>query len=84
MHFLFDLINHVAGYTDKYYKEMAHRINHEGLIEKYRNERKKYEQQGGATAVNFQDSDLLGDKYPHALMVIESLHELMNMCGGRY
>ena len=43
MHFLFDLVNHVAGYTDKYYKEMRVHIDHEGLIQKYRKEKKKYE-----------------------------------------
>lgn len=81
MHFLFDLVNQVAGYADKYYREMKVHIDHEGLVQKYREEKKKYEV---GTGMKLQDSELLGDRYPHALMVIESFHELMNMSGGKY
>lgn len=42
MNFLFDLINEIAGYTDKFYEESADKINHDGLVSKYREERKKY------------------------------------------
>jgi hypothetical protein len=42
MNFLFDLINDISGYTSKYYDEVAEKIDHEGLIIKYREENKKY------------------------------------------
>ena len=36
LNFLFDLINHISGYTEKYYDEVATKMNHEQLIIKYR------------------------------------------------
>jgi len=42
MHFLFDLINHIAGYTHKYYEELADVISHDELALKYRAEKEKY------------------------------------------
>ena len=36
MNFLFDLINDIAGYTEKYYDETIDKIDHEGLVKKYR------------------------------------------------
>ena len=74
MNFLFDLINDISGYTSKYYDEVAEKIDHEGLIIKYREENKKYVGKN-----NLNESKLLGDKYPHSLMVIESVHELYRM-----
>ncbi len=67
-----DLINHIAGYTNKYYDEIKEKVSHEELVYKYRAERDKYFN-------NLNESDLLGDKYPHALMVFEGIHELYNM-----
>ena len=32
MQFLFDVINDLAGYTQKYYEETLEKIDHEGLI----------------------------------------------------
>ena len=43
MNFMLDLINHISGYTHKYYDEIADKIDHEGLVKKYRAEREKYE-----------------------------------------
>ena len=75
MNFLFDLINHISGYTEKYYGEHVDKIDHEGLIQKYREEIKKYEGK-------IQESPLLGDKYPHSLLVLESCQELFKMKDG--
>ena len=41
MNFLFDLVNDISGYTDKYYEET--KMDHQGLVNKYRNEKRKYE-----------------------------------------
>jgi len=38
MNFFLDLINHAAGYTNKYYDEMRDRVTNEELIQKYRQE----------------------------------------------
>lgn len=43
MNFLFDLINHISGYTEKYFDESFHKITHEELIQKYRAEKEKYD-----------------------------------------
>lgn len=43
MNFLMDLINHIAGYTHKYYEELRDQIDHEGLVQKYRSELSKCE-----------------------------------------
>jgi hypothetical protein len=63
---MFDLINHIAGYTHKYYEETIEKIDHDGLVAKYREENKKFESKPN-------DSPLLADKYPHALLVLESI-----------
>lgn len=65
MNFFFDLINHISGYTEKYYDEMKDKISHDELVMKYRKEKEKY-------GNKLNDSPLLGDKYPHSLLVIES------------
>jgi len=68
MNFLFDVINEISGYTEKYYDEMRDKIDHEGLVKKYRKEKTFYDSSKDAS---IQDSSLLGDHYPHSLMVIE-------------
>lgn len=35
MNLLFDVINELAGYSNKYYKELTDQIDNEGLIAKY-------------------------------------------------
>lgn len=67
LNYFLDLINHCAGYSDKYYGEHNKRISNAELIEKYRNEREKHE------ATNFKESELLADKYPHCLLVLEGV-----------
>jgi hypothetical protein len=74
MNYFFDLINEISGYTDKYYNETIDKIDHEGLIQKYRAEKIKYEK-------DINESPMLGDKYPHSLMVLESVQDLMKMTG---
>jgi len=59
---------------------MEHTIDHEGLVAKYRAEKVKYEKQGK----NPDQSPLLGDFFPHSLMVIESIHELLEMKDGNF
>jgi len=41
MNFLFDIINAIAGYSEKYYSELASIIDDEGLIKKYKVNRGK-------------------------------------------
>ncbi len=72
MQFLMDLINHISGYTHKYYDEIQDKMDHEQLVYKYREEREKFMDK-------MNESDLLGDKFPHALLVIEAAHELYRM-----
>jgi len=72
MNFFFDLINHIAGYTEKYYEELAEKVSHEDLVQKYRAEFIKYEDK-------LSDSPLLGDKHLHCLLVLESCQELLKM-----
>jgi len=76
MNFLFDLINHISGYTEKYFDEHFDKISHEELIQKYRAEMSKYENK-------INESNLLGDKYPHCLLVIEGVQELFKMVDGK-
>jgi hypothetical protein len=45
------------------------------LIQKYRAEKQKYE-----TKIN--ESPLLGDRYPHSILVLESAQELLRMPDG--
>lgn len=66
MNFFFDLINHIAGYTDKYYDEHRDKIDHEGLVTKYRAEKDAFDGK-------IQESPLLGDRHPHCLLVLESV-----------
>jgi hypothetical protein len=61
MNFLFDLINHISGYTEKYYGEHMDKIDHEGLIQKYREEIKKYEGK-------IQDSPLFRGQVPSLII----------------
>ena len=75
MNFLFDLINELAGYSMKFYEESTDKIDHDGLVKKYREERKKY------TDVGLDKSELLGNHHPHCLMVIEGLQDLVKMKG---
>ncbi len=42
LNFLFDLINHIAGYTEKYYDELKDKVSHEELVKKYREELMKH------------------------------------------
>ena len=74
MNFLMDLINHIAGYTIKYYDEIEEKMDLEDLVKKYRAEKEKYTK-------DINESPLLGDKYPHCLMVIEGVQELYRMRG---
>ncbi len=72
MNFFFDLINEVAGYTEKHYDEVIEKFSTEDLIQKYRAHR------------NLPDNDpakikLLGGDHPHCLMVIEGVHQLYRM-----
>lgn len=76
MNFLFDVINHISGYTGKYYDETKELMSHDDLVRKYRAERDKYE------GKDINQSNLLGDKYPHSLLVIEGVHELLQMPGS--
>jgi len=79
MNFLFDVINEISGYTEKYYNESQELLNHEGLIAKYRKEKEKYDKSNK----NINESELLGDMYPHSLLVLESAHELLRMPGSK-
>jgi hypothetical protein len=73
LNYFLDLINHCAGFSDKYYNESHKRIKNHELIEKYKKEKELHE------ATNFKDSELLGEKYPHCLMVIEGIQNLVRM-----
>ena len=42
MSFLFDLINDIAGYTQKYYEEHRDKMSHEELVVKYRKEQQRF------------------------------------------
>lgn len=75
LNFFFDLINHISGYTEKYFDEVIEKIDHEGLIQKYRAEKAKYESK-------INESPLLGDRYPHSILVIESAQEFLRMQDG--
>lgn len=77
MNFFFDLINDVAGYTEKYYDEFKERQTIEQLIQKYRAEYKRTEQTD-----SIKTSKLLGDLYPHCLLVIEGADQLFKMTQG--
>ena len=41
MNFFFDVINHISGYSEKFFDEVSDKINHEDLVAKYRAERVK-------------------------------------------
>lgn len=73
LNYFLDLINHCAGFSDKYYNESHKRIKNHELIEKYKKERELHE------ASKFVESELLGEKYPHCLMVIEGIQHLVRM-----
>ncbi len=38
-----DLVNQIAGYTEKYYDEIQDKLDNEKLVQKYRAESKKYD-----------------------------------------
>jgi hypothetical protein len=69
MNTLFDIINEIAGFTDKYYSEMENVIDHEGLREKYKKERGK----------NPEESEVLHSRHAHCLLAIEGIESLTNM-----
>ena len=71
------MINDCAGYTSKYYDENFEKVGLEELIKKYRIEKEKHQES------QFKDSELLGDNYPHCLLVIEGVQKLYQM-GSRY
>ena len=77
MNFFMDLINHAAGYSQKYYDEHHTRITNEQLIQKYRAEYKQVKHDGAV----LNKSELLGDKFPHCLLAIEGAHTLYRMQG---
>ena len=80
LNFLFDLINEVSGYTDKYYGETEEVIDHEGLIQKYRKEKQTYE----ANGKNYTESPMFADSWPHSLMVLEGVQEFFKIPGSKY
>ncbi len=79
MNFLFDVINDISGYTQKYYDETMETLNHDALVKKYRNEKNRYENDENK---KIEDSALLGDLHPHSLLVLESIQELLKMPGS--
>ena len=69
MNFFFDLINECAGYTEKYYEEMgAGKMTLKQMMKKYRPEKDRA-----------ASSELLGENYPHCLLVIEGVEKLYRM-----
>jgi hypothetical protein len=64
-----DLINQIAGYSEKYYRETL--LSHEDLVIKYRKEKERCQEKG----IPLTESDLLGGKHPHCLLVIEGVQE---------
>ena len=56
---------------------MFDKVSYEQLIQKYRSEKARYQESG------YKESELLGDKYPHCLLVIEGVEKLYRM-GARY
>lgn len=74
--FLFDVINHISGYTEKYYKELKEHMSHDDLVRKYRAEKEQYE------GSDINQSPLLGDRFPHSLLVLESVQVLLDMPGA--
>jgi len=63
------LINECAGYTSKYYEEIgAQKMTYSEMVQKYRPERE-----------HAAESDLLGDKHPHCLLVCEGAELLYRM-----
>jgi hypothetical protein len=52
MNYFFDVINEIAGYTEKYYDETRDQISHEGLIKKYRDEKVKFDRKEKGTLLS--------------------------------
>ena len=72
MNYFFDLINDCAGYTSKYYDEIgAGKMSYNQMVTKYRKDRD--------SEAGIEESDLLGDKHPHCLMVLEGVHRLFRL-----
>ena len=69
MNFLFDVINDIAGYTEKFYDEIQEKMSHDDLVQKYREERERCSSAG----ISYDKSDLLGNKHPHCVLAIEGL-----------
>jgi hypothetical protein len=76
MNFLFDLVNHISGYSEKFYEETVENMDHEDLISKYRAERKRCEDK---TISIDNESTLLGNLFPHSLMVLEGVDQFLKM-----
>ena len=75
MNFFFDLINECAGYTEKYYSEIGSgKLTYSQMVKKYRKEKE---------SGDVSTSELLGDHYPHCLMVIEGVEKLFRMYRAR-
>jgi hypothetical protein len=70
LNFLFDLVNHISGYTEKYYDDMT--VKHADLVARYRAEKDTYEGR-------INESPLLGDHHPHCLLVIEGCQRFFEM-----
>lgn len=75
LNFLMDLVNHIAGYSEKYYEEIHSKMDHEQLVSKYRAERDQYDGK-------IEKSPLLGDHSPHCLLILEGVQELYRMKGS--
>ena len=80
MNYLLDVVNEIAGYSEKHYEETMERINHEGLIHKYRSEKERCQEED----VPLSESPLMGDQHPHCVLVIEAIHELLDMPDANY
>lgn len=73
LNYFMDLINHCTGYTEKYYDEHHKRITMNELVDKYRQEREAHE------STNYQESNLLGDKHAHCLLVMEGIQKFFTL-----
>ena len=71
---MFDLVNDIAGYTERYYEETLDKIDHDGLVMKYRNAKNSCE-----SSKDIENHPLLGDLYPHCLLVLEGIQSFYEM-----
>lgn len=72
MNFLFDVINEIAGYSEKYYSELANVVDDEDLIQKY----KKYR------GVDPETTEEMHSRHLHCLMALEGVEILKEMKGA--